>query len=78
MAVSMGNPHAVIVVDDVDDTDVEGLGLEIQQHALFPESVNVGFMQILDPQHIRLRVYERGAGKPSPVAQVPAALSLRV
>lgn len=63
MAVSMGNPHAVLVVDDVDLAPVESLGPEIQQSGLFPEGVNVGFMQITDSTHIRLRVFERGVGE---------------
>jgi len=63
MVVSMGNPHAVLTVEDVDRAPVSTLGPAIQQSPLFPEGVNVGFMQILDPAHIRLRVYERGAGE---------------
>jgi len=62
-AVSMGNPHAVLMVDNVDQIMVETLGPEMQQSGVFPEGVNVGFMQIVDRQHIRLRVYERGAGE---------------
>ncbi len=62
-AVSMGNPHAVIRVADVDAAPVTALGMQLQQHPAFPESVNVGFLQILDPEHVRLRVYERGAGE---------------
>ena len=62
-AVSIGNPHAVLEVEDVDQAPVETLGPEIQQNDMFPEGVNVGFMQIIDQQHIRLRVYERGAGE---------------
>ncbi|MEH6548449.1 MAG: diaminopimelate epimerase [Pseudomonadales bacterium] len=62
-AVSMGNPHAVISVDDVDEAPVEVLGRTIQQSPVFPNSVNVGFMQILSRTHIRLRVYERGVGE---------------
>ncbi|MCK5091335.1 MAG: diaminopimelate epimerase, partial [Gammaproteobacteria bacterium] len=61
--VSMGNPHAVIQVDQVDTAPVKGLGPEIEQHSQFPEGVNVGFMQILSSSHIRLRVYERGSGE---------------
>ena len=61
--VSMGNPHAVLLVDDVDAAPVQTLGPLIESHARFPQRVNVGFMQILDRQHIRLRVYERGAGE---------------
>jgi len=62
-AVSMGNPHAVQVVDDVENAHVTSLGPLIERHARFPKRVNAGFMQILDRGHIRLRVYERGAGE---------------
>jgi diaminopimelate epimerase len=62
-AVSMGNPHAVIEVGLVDAAPVERLGPLLQQHATFPQSVNVGFVQVLDPTHARLRVYERGVGE---------------
>jgi len=62
-AVSMGNPHAVTVVDDIDTTAVDELGAAIENHALFPNRVNAGFMQLIDNEHIRLRVYERGAGE---------------
>ena len=60
---SIGNPHAVIIVDNVAEAPVRTLGPQVQQHALFPEGVNVGFMQIVDNSHIRLRVFERGAGE---------------
>ena len=62
-AVSMGNPHAVITVDDVVTADVETIGPAFQQDLIFPNQVNVGFMQIVDRQTIRLRVYERGVGE---------------
>jgi len=62
-AVSMGNPHAVLEVEDVDTAPVVELGARIQVHPRFPNKVNVGFMQVLSPEHIRLRVYERGAGE---------------
>ena len=62
-AASMGNPHAVLVVDDIDQAPVARLGPAIQESGLFPEGVNVGFAQIITPDHIRLRVYERGAGE---------------
>ncbi|GLR03068.1 diaminopimelate epimerase [Vibrio hyugaensis] len=62
-AVSMGNPHVVTVVDDVDTADVETLGPLLESHERFPERVNVGFMQVVDRNNIRLRVYERGAGE---------------
>ena len=62
-AVSMGNPHAVMRVDDVDTAAVEQLGPLIESHQRFPQRVNAGFMQIVDRQTIKLRVYERGAGE---------------
>lgn len=62
-AVSMGNPHAVLRVDNVDSAPVEQLGPLIEVHPCFPNRVNVGFMQVVDRQHIRLRVYERGAAE---------------
>jgi len=62
-AVSMGNPHAVLLVEDVNTAPVAELGPLIENHQAFPNRVNAGFMQLLDQQHIRLRVYERGAGE---------------
>ena len=62
-AVSMGNPHAVIEVDDVDNCDIDTLGPIMESLELFPERVNVGFMQIVNAEHIRLRVFERGSGE---------------
>ncbi|MEO7252404.1 MAG: diaminopimelate epimerase [Arenimonas sp.] len=62
-AVSMGNPHAVILVEDVASAAVSTLGPWLQRHASFPEGVNVGFAQILSRGEINLRVYERGAGE---------------
>ena len=62
-ALSMGNPHAVMHVDAVDSAPVERLGPLIESHPRFPLRVNAGFMQIIDPEHLRLRVYERGAGE---------------
>ncbi len=61
--VSMGNPHAVIFVDDVDSFDVQRYGPRIETHTLFPRKVNVEFAQVLDPQTVRMRVWERGAGE---------------
>ncbi len=61
--VSMGNPHAVQVVDDVDTAPVLAQGPLIEHHASFPNRVNAGFMQVVDRGHVRLRVYERGAGE---------------
>jgi diaminopimelate epimerase len=62
-AVSMGNPHAVVSVDAVETAPVASLGPRIEAHDAFPNRVNVGFMAVLDPGRIRLRVYERGAGE---------------
>ncbi len=62
-ALSMGNPHAVQVVADVDTAPVTSLGPAIETHARFPARVNAGFMQVVDEHHIRLRVWERGAGE---------------
>lgn len=62
-AVSMGNPHAVQIVVNVDDAPVATEGAQIESHARFPQHVNVGYMQIIDRHHIRLRVFERGAGE---------------
>jgi diaminopimelate epimerase len=62
-AVSMGNPHMVLEVADIDSAPVESLGPQLESHPLFPERVNVGFMQVISKEHIRLRVYERGAAE---------------
>lgn len=60
---SMGNPHAVLRVDDVDTAPVATLGPVLESHPRFPERVNVGFLQVLDLHHARLRVFERGTGE---------------
>ncbi len=62
-AVSMGNPHAVLQVDDIDTAPVASLGRLLESHPFFPERANIGFLQPLNPHHARLRVYERGAGE---------------
>lgn len=62
-AVSMGNPHAVLLVEDLDSAAVGTLGPEIESHPRFPERTNVGFMQLLGRDEVRLRVWERGAGE---------------
>jgi diaminopimelate epimerase len=62
-AVSMGNPHAVIQVNDVKTAPVADLGHALENHAVFPKRANIGFMQIIDRDHIKLRVYERGAAE---------------
>ena len=61
--VNMGNPHAVLLVEDITAAPVETLGADLECHEQFPERVNVGFMQILNPQAIQLRVFERGTGE---------------
>jgi diaminopimelate epimerase len=60
--VSMGNPHVVFFVPDVEAVPIARIGPVIEKHALFPEGVNVGFAQVVDRERIRLRVWERGAG----------------
>ena len=62
-AVSMGNPHVVTVVDEINTAEVEELGPLLESHERFPERVNAGFMQLLNRNEINLRVYERGAGE---------------
>lgn len=62
-AVSLGNPHAVIWVPEVESAPVEEVGATLQRHPLFPARVNVGFAEVQSPSHIRLRVFERGSGE---------------
>ncbi|MGB2832533.1 MAG: diaminopimelate epimerase [Methylotenera sp.] len=62
-ALSMGNPHAIIIVNDVESAPVQALGSQIEVHPRFPKRVNAGFMQIMDAHHIKLRVFERGSGE---------------
>lgn len=62
-AVSMGNPHCVITVDSVKDAPLETLGKALAVHERFPEGVNVGFMEVVSPEYVKLRVYERGAAE---------------
>ena len=61
--ISMGNPHAVCIVDSVDSIAVEDIGRAVQMLPQFPDSINVGFVEIVSRTEIRLRVYERGAGE---------------
>lgn len=61
--ISMGNPHAVTIVDDITNVSVEDIGTLVQQSKQFPKSVNVGFMQVVDKKNIKLRVFERGVGE---------------
>ncbi|MDA8786707.1 diaminopimelate epimerase [Porticoccaceae bacterium] len=62
-AVSIGNPHAVLRVEDTETAPVASLGAQLEAHQRFPNRVNVGFMQIVDRKHIKLRVFERGVGE---------------
>ncbi len=62
-AVSMGNPHAVIIVEDADMTPVAELGPAVQSSGLFPDGVNVGFLEVINNRSFKLRVYERGSGE---------------
>ena len=61
--VSMGNPHCVIFVDDPDQVDVEGIGRAIENHPIFPRRTNVEFVQVVNRDHLRMRVWERGSGE---------------
>ncbi|HEX7080932.1 MAG TPA: diaminopimelate epimerase [Gammaproteobacteria bacterium] len=76
-AVSIGNPHAVIHVDSVDEADVGILGAELAAHRNFPKGVNVGFLEIVRRDSIRLRVYERGVGE-TPACGTGAAAAVAV
>lgn len=60
---SMGNPHAVILMDHIDNIDIDKVAKTLQNHPAFPKRVNVGFMEIVDQDQIKLRVYERGSGE---------------
>jgi diaminopimelate epimerase len=62
VALNIGNPHVVFFVDNVDDVDIEAIAPRIQNDPLFPQSVNVGIAEMLTDSHMRLKVYERGAG----------------
>lgn len=62
-AISMGNPHGVLLVEQTDAAPVETLGAALEGHPDFPQRANIGFMEVLDRQNIKLRVYERGAGE---------------
>ncbi len=62
-AVSMGNPHGVLRVENVDSAPVHSLGAQLEVHPRFPQKANIGFLQVLDPHHARLRVWERGCGE---------------
>jgi diaminopimelate epimerase len=61
--VSMGNPHAIIFTEEIDRLDLEKIGKKIENHPMFPEKVNVEFVEILSPTHAKMRVWERGSGE---------------
>ena len=61
--VSMGNPHAVIFMEDIDSLEIEKMGPKIEHHPLFPERTNTEFIEITDRAHLRMRVWERGSGE---------------
>ena len=61
--VSMGNPHAVIILEDIDEFDIEKYGKEIENDPKFPNKVNVEFIKIEDRKHVKMRVWERGSGE---------------
>jgi len=62
-AVSMGNPHAVVFMDDIDSLDLKSIGPLFERHPLFPERINTEFVTVLSPGHIKMRVWERGSGE---------------
>ena len=62
-AVSMGNPHAIIYVDDVDSLDLEKIGPSFENHVCFPDRVNTEFVQVIDRHTVKMRVWERGSGE---------------
>jgi diaminopimelate epimerase len=72
-AVSVGNPHAVIQVNDVKTAQVAELGKILENHPVFPERANIGFMQVVDREHIKLRVYERGTAETLACGSGPCA-----
>ena len=61
--VSMGNPHAVIFVDDVEGLNLPAIGPEMEKHAMFPERANIEFAQVTGPHEVQMRVWERGSGE---------------
>ena len=63
LAVSMGNPHSVIFVDDVDSLDLEKIGPALENHPVFPQRVNTEFVQVISPEEVKMRVWERGSGE---------------
>ena len=62
-ALSMGNPHAVVFVDDTDSLDLRAIGPAFENHPLFPERINTEFVEVVDRTHVKMRVWERGSGE---------------
>ncbi|MGN1264359.1 MAG: diaminopimelate epimerase, partial [Muribaculaceae bacterium] len=62
-ALSMGNPHGVVFIDSVANLAIEGIGVEIQNNPLFPAKANIEFVEVINPDELRMRVYERGSGE---------------
>ena len=62
-ALSMGNPHGVVFIDSVANLAIEGIGVEIQNNTLFPAKANIEFVEVINPDELRMRVYERGSGE---------------
>jgi diaminopimelate epimerase len=71
-AVSMGNPHAVLQVNDIKTAPLDTIGMTLESHQMFPERANIGFMQVMNCNTIKLRVYERGVGETLACAVAPA------
>jgi diaminopimelate epimerase len=61
--VSMGNPHAVVYIDSTDELEIEAVGPLFENHERFPNRINTEFVQIIDPEHVKMRVWERGSGE---------------
>ena len=61
--VSMGNPHAVVFIDNVSDLDIEKIGPKFESHQRFPKKTNTEFVEIVSPTHLKMRVWERGSGE---------------
>jgi diaminopimelate epimerase len=66
--VSMGNPHCVVFLDDIDSLNLEKLGPSFEHHVFFPKRVNTEFIKVVKPDEVKMRVWERGAAKPGPAA----------
>lgn len=69
IGISMGNPHAIYYMDEIDDLDLEAIGPAFETHERFPERTNSEFIQVVDRSHLRMRVWERGSGETWPAAR---------